>query len=205
MSLTLAVRSLLGANACRTLAFSGRNANLPTLCVIAKKNYSNEPVKYKHIIAEVKGQNKSIGYLQLNRPKALNALCAELMTELADAVKKFDSDPSIGCLVLTGSHRAFAAGADIKEMQNKEFSDVVGGNFLGNWTALAECKKPVIAAVNGFALGGGCEVAMMCDIVIAGEKAEFGQPEIIIGTIPGSLFTHFKHKLFLYLTIFFCI
>lgn len=155
---------------------------------LAQKFYSTEPATtaYKHIIAEVRGTNKNIGYLQLNRPKALNALCADLMTELADAVHKFNKDPSVACLILTGSQRAFAAGADIKEMQNKQFSDVCMGNFLSNWTALAESKKPVIAAVNGFALGGGCEIAMMCDIIIAGENAEFGQPEIIIGTIPGA-------------------
>lgn len=156
---------------------------------VSKKYASSQPPAsggYKYILTEVKGVNKNIGYLQLNRPKALNALCADLMDELADAVQKFDRDPSIGCMILTGSTRAFAAGADIKEMQNKTFSEVCGGNFLGNWTALAQAKKPVIAAVNGFALGGGCELASMCDIIIAGEKAEFGQPEIIIGTIPGS-------------------
>jgi enoyl-CoA hydratase len=140
---------------------------------------------YKHIIAEVRGQNNNIGYLQLNRPKALNALCAELMTELSEAVAAFNNNPAISCLILTGSQRAFAAGADIKEMQNKQFHDVVTGDFLGNWAALSQSKKPIIAAVNGFALGGGCEIAMMCDIIIAGEKAEFGQPEIVIGTIPG--------------------
>lgn len=141
---------------------------------------------YKTILTEVKGERKNVGFIQLNRPKALNALNAELMTELCDAVQKFDQDPTIACMVLTGSTRAFAAGADIKEMQNKQFSDVVMGNFLSNWSALAQSKTPIIAAVNGFALGGGCEIAMMCDIIIAGEKAEFGQPEIIIGTIPGA-------------------
>ena len=103
------------------------------------------------------------------------------MNELSDAVQTFDKDPSIACMILTGSTRAFAAGADIKEMSDLPFSKVIGGNFLSNWTALAEAKTPIIAAVNGFALGGGCELAMMCDIIIAGEKAEFGQPEIIIG------------------------
>lgn len=141
---------------------------------------------YKNILTEIKGEKKNVGFIQLNRPKALNALNAELMTELGDAVKEFDSNPNIGCLILTGSARAFAAGADIKEMQNKGFSDVIMGNFLSNWTAITEIKKPIIAAVNGFALGGGCEVAMMCDIIIAGDKASFGQPEIVIGTIPGA-------------------
>lgn len=155
---------------------------------VHKKFMSSNPPssQYKNILAEVRGANKSIGLIQLNRPKALNALNAELMNELTQAVQRFDNDPTINCMILTGSTRAFAAGADIKEMQNKTFSEVASGNFLSNWNALAEAKKPIIAAVNGFALGGGCELAMMCDIILAGEKAEFGQPEIIIGTIPGS-------------------
>ena len=156
---------------------------------VSKKYYSQSTSSYKNILVETKGQNKSIGFIQLNRPKAFNALNGELMDELSDAVGKFDKDPTIGCMVLTGSIKSFAAGADIKEMQNKTFSDVCYGNFLSNWSAIAESKTPIIAAVNGFALGGGCELAMMCDIIIAGEKAEFGQPEIILGTIPGySLF-----------------
>jgi enoyl-CoA hydratase len=152
-----------------------------TINEASKKFYSS--VTYKNILTEVKGQNKNIGFIQLNRPKALNALCAELMTELSQAVQAFDNDPSIACMILTGSTRAFAAGADIKEMSDLPFSKVIGGNFLSNWTALAESKTPIIAAVNGFALGGGCELAMMCDIIVAGEKAEFGQPEIVIGKI----------------------
>lgn len=153
---------------------------------VSKRFYANQPGEFKHILTEVKGAKSNVALIQLNRPKALNALCAELMTELSQAVEKFDKDPKIACMVLTGSQRAFAAGADIKEMQNKSFSDVVMGNFLSNWSALAQSKTPIIAAVNGFALGGGCELAMMCDIILAGEKAEFGQPEIIIGTIPGA-------------------
>jgi enoyl-CoA hydratase len=181
--MSLLVKSLLSNSSIRsTLLCSATNARA------FRKLYSTEAPQsaaYKHIIAEVRGQNKNIGYLQLNRPKALNALCADLMTELSDAIQRFNKDPEIACLILTGSQRAFAAGADIKEMQNKQFSDVVMGNFLSNWSALSESKKPIIAAVNGFALGGGCEIAMMCDIILAGEKAEFGQPEIVIGTIPG--------------------
>lgn len=141
---------------------------------------------YQHILTDVRGEKKNVGFIQLNRPKALNALCADLMTELGNAVTEFDKNPNIGCLILTGSTRAFAAGADIKEMENKGFSDVVMGNFLSNWTTITEIKTPIIAAVNGFALGGGCEVAMMCDIILAGDKASFGQPEIVIGTIPGA-------------------
>jgi enoyl-CoA hydratase len=108
------------------------------------------------------------------------------MKELATVLDSLDKDDKIGCIVLTGSTRAFAAGADIKEMQNNKFAEVVGSGFLDQWSAVAKIKKPIIAAVNGFALGGGCELSMMCDIIYAGEKAEFGQPEIIIGTIPGA-------------------
>jgi enoyl-CoA hydratase len=142
--------------------------------------------KFKNILTEVKGEKKSIGFIQLHRPKALNALCGELIDELTVALKAFDKDPSISCVVLTGSARAFAAGADIKEMQDKEFHKIYSENFLENWSLVSTIRKPIIAAVNGFALGGGCELAMMCDIIIAGDKAEFGQPEIIIGTIPGA-------------------
>lgn len=148
--------------------------------------FASGTAAYKNILTEVKGAKNNVGYIQLNRPKALNALNAELMTELGQAVEEFDRNPDIACLVLTGSTRAFAAGADIKEMQNKQFHEVAGGNFLANWSKITGIGKPIIAAVNGFALGGGCEVAMMCDIIVAGDKAQFGQPEIIIGTIPGA-------------------
>lgn len=129
------------------------NTQYSTVTFLAQRYYSSGKNTYKHILTEIKGQNNNIGFIQLNRPKALNALCADLMTELEDAVVKFDKDPSIGCMILTGSSRAFAAGADIKEMQNKGFSDVAMNNFLSNWTALALSKTPIIAAVNGFALG----------------------------------------------------
>ncbi|XP_050392773.1 enoyl-CoA hydratase, mitochondrial isoform X2 [Patella vulgata] len=141
---------------------------------------------HEHIKAEKRGQKNNVGFIQLNRPKALNALCDGLMKEVSQVLDEFEKDKEIGCIVLTGSDRAFAAGADIKEMQNQTFSKVYGGNFLNHWNRVAECKKPVIAAVNGFALGGGCELAMMCDIIYAGEKAQFGQPEISLGTIPGA-------------------
>lgn len=141
---------------------------------------------YEYIITEKRGDKKNVGLIKLNRPKALNALCDGLMKELSTAVTEFEKDKEIGCIVLTGSDRAFAAGADIKEMQVQDFSGVYNTNFTGAWNSLQESKKPVIAAVNGYALGGGCEVAMMCDIIYAGEKAQFGQPEITLGTIPGA-------------------
>ena len=126
-----------------------------------------------------------VGLITLDRPKALNALCGGLMLEVVNAIQGYDADPSIGAIVLTGSEKAFAAGADIKEMQPKSFMDVYKTNMFGNWADVAKARKPVIAAVNGFALGGGCELAMMCDIIYAGDNAQFGQPEITIGTIPG--------------------
>jgi len=152
-----------------------------------KYNYScDTPASYQYLIVEKKGKNGNVGLVQFNRPKALNALCDVLMHELNNAMQQFDNDDSIGAIVLTGSKRAFAAGADIKEMQNMEFPTTYKIGFLEGWTKLTEIRKPIIAAVNGFALGGGCELAMMCDIIYAGEKAQFGQPEINIGTVPGA-------------------
>ena len=148
------------------------------------KSFSS--VSYSHIIVEKKGANNQVGLIQLNRPKALNALCDELMKELGEAMESLDNDPYVGAVVLTGSTRAFAAGADIKEMQPKTFKDCYYSNFPSSWDKISTMKKPVIAAVNGFALGGGCELAMMCDIIYAGSKASFGQPEITLGTIPGA-------------------
>nr|XP_033327253.1 probable enoyl-CoA hydratase, mitochondrial [Megalopta genalis] len=141
---------------------------------------------YDMIKVETTGEKKNIGLITLNRPKALNALCDGLMSEVNHAVSKFDKDDSIGAIVITGNEKAFAAGADIKEMQNNTYSQTVRGNFLTSWDAVSKTSKPVIAAVNGYALGGGCELAMMCDIIYAGDKAKFGQPEIAIGTIPGA-------------------
>merc|ERR1711976_303275 len=142
--------------------------------------------QYEYINVEKRGEKSNVGFIQLNRPKALNALFDPLMRELNVAVENFDNDPEIGAIVVTGSEKAFAAGADIKEMLPKKFPEVYKGGFLGHWSKLVETRKPIIAAVNGYALGGGCEVAMMCDIIYAGEKAKFGQPEILIGTIPGA-------------------
>lgn len=138
---------------------------------------------YEMITVEHRGR---VGIVTLNRPKALNALCAALIAELADAVDRFEADPDVGCIVLTGSDKAFAAGADIKEMQAKTYMDVYREDFITvGWERVAAARKPVIAAVAGYALGGGCEIAMMCDIVIAADNAKFGQPEINLGTIPG--------------------
>ena len=125
--------------------------------------------------------------IKLNRPKALNALCAELTMELADALAKLEADDNIGCVVLTGSEKAFAAGADIKELQDGTFLGMYKHDVFGlYWEAVARFRKPIIAAVAGYALGGGCEVAMMCDFIIAADNAKFGQPEINLGVMPGS-------------------
>jgi enoyl-CoA hydratase len=137
---------------------------------------------YENIIVEANGK---VGLIRLNRPQALNALNAALMAEVARAVAAFEADTDIGCLLVTGSEKAFAAGADIKEMSEKSYIDVYLGNFAADWDAVARARKPVIAAVAGFALGGGCELAMMCDIIIAADNARFGQPEIKLGVIPG--------------------
>lgn len=138
---------------------------------------------YENIITEIRG---GVGLITLNRPKALNALNAALIAELGQALDGFEADDEIGAVVLTGSEKAFAAGADIKEMAEKTFMEAFGENFIESWQRLSKSRKPVIAAVNGYALGGGCEIAMMCDFILAGENAKFGQPEINIGTIPGS-------------------
>ncbi|XP_004579786.2 enoyl-CoA hydratase, mitochondrial [Ochotona princeps] len=141
---------------------------------------------FKYILVDKRGRGGSVGLIQLNRPKALNALCDDLIKELNQALKTFQEDPAVGAIVLTGGDKAFAAGADIKEMQNHTFQDCYSSKFLNHWDELTRLRKPVIAAVNGYALGGGCELAMMCDIIYAGEKAQFGQPEILLGTIPGA-------------------
>jgi enoyl-CoA hydratase len=138
---------------------------------------------YDNIITRVEGR---VGVAQLNRPKALNALNRELMTELMTALEAFDADPAVGCIVVTGSARAFAAGADIKEMADATPARMMTGSFIDLWDRLQRIGKPVIAAVSGFALGGGCELAMACDMIVASETAQFGQPEINLGVIPGA-------------------
>lgn len=131
-------------------------------------------------------RHDKVGLIRLNRPEALNALCDQLMEELAEALLAFDADPAIAAIVLTGSEKAFAAGADIREMQPRRYPDVLFDDFIAKWETITRVKKPVIAAVAGYALGGGCELAMMCDIIIAADNAKFGQPEINLGVIPGA-------------------
>jgi enoyl-CoA hydratase len=139
---------------------------------------------YQNIKTETKGR---VGIIRLDRPKALNALCAELVRELGQALDAFEADPGIGCMVLTGSDKAFAAGADIKEMKDQTYQDVFLKDFITvGWEKVSQVRKPIIAAVAGYALGGGCEMAMMCDFIIAADTAKFGQPEITLGTIPGA-------------------
>jgi len=137
---------------------------------------------YENIIVETKGR---VGIIRLNRPQALNALNRALVTELFQAIDGFEADEGIGCMLLTGNEKAFAAGADIKEMADKTFIEAYLGNFCADWNRAALARKPMVAAVAGFALGGGCELAMQCDLIIAADNAKFGQPEIKLGVIPG--------------------
>ncbi|KAF9106400.1 putative enoyl-CoA hydratase, mitochondrial [Mortierella sp. AM989] len=139
--------------------------------------------KLEYLLTETRGR---VAIVTLHRPKALNALCNELFIELNQVLAEYDNNKDIGAIVLTGSERAFAAGADIKQMKDRNFIENYSGDFLGHWTQITKIRKPIVAAVNGFALGGGCELAMMCDIIYAGDKAVFGQPEIKLGTIPGA-------------------
>jgi enoyl-CoA hydratase len=144
----------------------------------------SEQPGYQNILVERRG---AVGIVTLNRPAALNALNAALIGEIASALDELEDDPAIGAIVLTGSEKAFAAGADVKEMVSKSYPEIYCEDFITRgWERVAQCRKPVIAAVAGFALGGGCEIAMMCDIVIAADTARFGQPEITLGTIPGA-------------------
>jgi enoyl-CoA hydratase len=140
-------------------------------------------MSYETIETETHGR---VALVRLNRPQALNALNAKLISELDCALAGFEADHDIGCVVITGSEKAFAAGADIKEMAGKSFADAFLSDFIGRWDTVARARKPTIAAVAGFALGGGCEIAMMCDFIIAADTAQFGQPEIKLGVIPGA-------------------
>ena len=139
---------------------------------------------YENIIVETRGK---VGLITLNRPKAMNALNDSLIDEIGVALDGFEADPGIGCMVITGSEKAFAAGADIGAMAGWDFMDVYKANYISrNWDRIARCRKPIIAAVAGFALGGGCELAMMCDMIYAADTAKFGQPEIKLGILPGA-------------------
>ena len=138
-------------------------------------------------LIEVRTEAGKVGIVTLNRPKQLNALNNQLMDELGAALKSFDADPAIGCMIITGSQKAFAAGADIGAMASWSFTDVYKDDYITrNWESIRGIRKPVIAAVSGFALGGGCELTMMCDFIIAADNAKFGQPEIKLGIIPGA-------------------
>ena len=137
---------------------------------------------YENILVEKRGK---VGLITLNRPKALNALNSAVLADLLAATRAFDADDNIGAMVLTGSEKAFAAGADIKEMQSKSYVDVYLGDLFSGWEDFTRTRKPIVAAVAGYALGGGCELAMMCDFIIAGDNARFGQPEITLGVMPG--------------------
>ena len=139
-------------------------------------------MSYETILVE---QRDRVTLVTLNRPQALNALNGQVLADLLAAMAAFDADPGQGCAVITGSAKAFAAGADIKEMQAQGFADMYGGNFFAGWEQFVRTRKPVIAAVAGYALGGGCELAMMCDFILAADTAKFGQPEIKLGVTPG--------------------
>ena len=137
---------------------------------------------YQTIIVDRQGR---VGIIRLNRPQALNALNRALIAELSQAVDDFEANEGVGCMLITGGDKAFAAGADIKEMADKSFIEAFLGNFAGDWDRASRARKPIVAAVAGFALGGGCELAMQCDIIVAADTAKFGQPEIKLGVIPG--------------------
>lgn len=140
-------------------------------------------MSYENILVETKGR---VGIIRLNRPNALNALNVALKAELSQAIDACEADDNVGCMLITGNEKAFAAGADIKEMADKTFIEAYLGNFTGTWDRAARARKPIVAAVAGFALGGGCELAMQCDLIIAADNAKFGQPEINLGIMPGS-------------------
>ena len=148
-------------------------------------NSSSLKDSYDNILVD-KQEEDGVALITLNRPKALNALSDALLADVMHATAALDIDPSIGCMVLTGSKKAFAAGADISEMKSKSFEDVYGSDMFSEWQVLSLLQKPILAAVSGFCLGGGCEVAMMCDLMVCSESAKFGQPEINLGIIPGA-------------------
>jgi len=139
-------------------------------------------MSYATVICEVE---QGVGIITLNRPEALNALSEQLMFDVVDVLTRYEADDAVGAILITGSEKAFAAGADIKEMVDQTYLNAMSEQFLGGWDRIAQCRKPTVAAVSGYALGGGCEIAMMCDFILAAENAKFGQPEVKIGTMPG--------------------
>ena len=177
---------LHGVDTCQTQRQSDSLSSVGMVIVtICFDPLLEKPLSYENI--EVRTEGGQVGIITLNRPKALNALNGALMDELGLALKAFDADEAIGCIVITGSEKAFAAGADISAMAKFNFHEVYKNDFITrNWETIRSIRKPVIAAVSGFALGGGCELAMMCDFIIAADNAKFGQPEIKIGIIPGA-------------------
>ncbi|RCH94421.1 putative enoyl-CoA hydratase, mitochondrial [Rhizopus azygosporus] len=177
------LRNLVSPAIVRPLTCSKLTARAFSTSFVQRQATSTNDSGYTHILTETRDK---VGLITLNRPKALNALCSDLFHEVNDALDKYDADDNIGAIVITGSQKAFAAGADIKEMKDFKYVDTYKKNFLGHWAHMVDISKPIIAAVNGYALGGGCELAMMCDIIYAGEKAVFGQPEIKLGIIPGA-------------------
>src|SRR5437764_356757 len=170
-----------GAPVAARSSVSSRAAARPSI-VRYVRNEPYEGSMSENIIVESRGR---VGLIRLNRPQALNALNSAFIRELAQAIDTFEADDKIGCMVITGSDKAFAAGADIKELAGKAFTEAFLSDFLATWHRVADARKPVIAAVAGFALGGGCELAMQCDLIIAADNAKFGQPEIKLGIIPG--------------------
>jgi enoyl-CoA hydratase len=169
--------------AVRLAAATMRHGRWPRACE-AEVEMTGAEAHYDNILVERRG---AVGLVTLNRPQALNALSAALIADLGAAFDDLEADPGIAAIVLTGGEKAFAAGADIKEMAGKSYMQAYTEDFITRgWERVAQCRKPVVAAVGGFALGGGCEVAMMCDIIIAAENARFGQPEINLGTMPGA-------------------
>ncbi|GAA97960.1 hypothetical protein E5Q_04640 [Mixia osmundae IAM 14324] len=166
-------------------AVSASSAQFSQSAPVASGSATESSTAYNNIIVTREGAKRNVTLVTLNRPKALNALNSELFHEVNAAMEEADHDDTIGAIVLTGSDKAFAAGADIKEMKDKTFAQAYGKSFLSHWTRLTTVQKPIVGAVSGYALGGGCELAMMCDIVLASPTAVFGQPEINLGVIPG--------------------
>ncbi|XP_014280504.1 probable enoyl-CoA hydratase, mitochondrial [Halyomorpha halys] len=176
----------MALNSARFIFNLNKISSLGALHQTAKRFASAAATSYRYILTDRKGEEKNIGLITLNRPKALNALDNILATELADAIHAMDKDETIRAIVVTGSEKSFVAGADIKDvMLNSTYSGNVKNGLLEEWSDIIKCKKPLIAAVNGYAFGGGCELALMCDIIYAGDKAMFGQLEVKVGTIPG--------------------